>query len=160
MSRRSDAPAPRARVTWRAAMARSHVHVAHDFGAPVERVFAYLAEHENLAALFGTRVERVRDGAAERNGVGSCRRLSFSGLLPFEETVTAYAPNERIAYRITKGTPLRDHEGTMAFAATADGTHLDYDIRFGSPVPGLAPLVARVLHGRIAAGLRKLDRDV
>ncbi len=142
-------------------MALSHVHVTHDFGAPVERVFAYLAEHENLAALFGTRVERVRDGETERNGVGSCRRLSFNGLLPFEETVTAFAPNERIVYRITKGTPMRDHEGTMAFAATAGGgTRLDYRIRLGSPVPGLASLVARVLHGRIAAGLRKLDRDV
>ena len=142
-------------------MALSHVHVSHDFRAPVERVFAYLAEHENLAALFGTRVERVRDGESERNGVGSCRRLSFNGLLPFEETVTEMVPNERIVYRITKGSPMRDHEGAMAFAATGGGgTHLDYRIRFGSAVPGLAPLIARVLHGRISAGLRKLDRDV
>lgn len=139
----------------------SHVHVTHDFRAPVERVFAYLAEHENLGALFGTRIERVRDGETERNGVGSCRRLSFHGLLPFEETVTEMVPDERIAYRITKGSPMRDHEGTMAFASTADGgTLLDYRIRFGSAVPGLAPVVARVLHGNIARGLRKLDRDV
>jgi len=142
-------------------MRLSHVHVTHDFRAPVERVFAYLAEHENLATLFGTRVERVRDGDTERNGVGSCRRLSFAGLLPFEETVTSFAPNERIVYRITKGTPMRGHEGVMAFApADGGGTHLDYRIRFGSPVPGLAALVARVLHGNIARGLRKLDRDV
>lgn len=135
-----------------------HVHVTHDFAAPVERVFAYLAEHENLSALFGIRVERVRDGDSERNGVGSRRRLSFFGLLPFEETVTEYAPNERITYRITKGTPLRDHEGVMAFSARPDGgAHLDYRIRLGSPVPGLALGVARVLQGRIAAGLRKLD---
>jgi uncharacterized protein YndB with AHSA1/START domain len=142
-------------------MRLSHVHVTHDFRAPVERVFAYLAEHENLATLFGTRVERVRDGDTGRNGVGSCRRLSFAGLLPFEETVTSFAPNERIVYRITKGTPMREHEGAMAFAPTdGGGTRLDYRIRFGSPVPGLAALVARVLHGNIARGLRKLDRDV
>lgn len=141
-------------------MRLSHVHVTHDFSAPVERVFAYLAEHENLATLFGTRVERVRDGDVERNGVGSCRRLSFNGLLPFEETVTSFAPNERIVYRITKGSPMRDHEGTMAFSANGGGTRLDYRIRFGSAVPGLAALVARVLHGNIARGLRKLDRDV
>ncbi|HZV74871.1 MAG TPA: SRPBCC family protein [Conexibacter sp.] len=142
-------------------MRLQHVHVTQDFRAPVERVFAYLAEHENLEALFGTRIERVRDGERERNGVGSCRRLSFNGLLPFEETVTEVVPNERIAYRITKGTPMRDHEGVMAFAATArGGTRLDYRIRFGSAVPGLAAVIARVLHGRIAAGLRKLDRDI
>jgi len=142
-------------------MALSHVHVTHDFRAPVERVFAYLAEHENLATLFGTRVERVRDGETERNGVGSCRRLSFWGLLPFEETVTAFAPNERIVYRITKGSPMRDHEGVMAFAANGDGgAHLDYRIQLGSPVPGLAAVVARVLDANIARGLRTLDRDV
>lgn len=141
-------------------MALSHVHVTHDFHAPVERVFAYLAEHENLAALFGTRIERVRDGDTERNGVGSCRRLSFGGLLPFEETVTAFAPDERIVYRITKGSPMREHEGVMAFAANGAGSRLDYTIQFGSPVPGLAPVVARVLRGNIARGLRKLDRDV
>jgi uncharacterized protein YndB with AHSA1/START domain len=148
-------------ITCRAAMRLAHVHVVHDFSAPVERVFAYLAEHENLEALFGTRIERVRDGETERNGAGSCRRLSFYGLLPFEETVTESVPNERIVYRITKGSPMRDHEGTMAFApANGGGTRLDYRIRFGSAVPGLAPLVARVLDGNIARGLRKLDRDV
>ncbi len=142
-------------------MRLSHVHVTHDFSAPVERVFAYLAEHENLEALFGTRIERVRDGDTERNGVGSCRRLSFNGLLPFEETVTEVVPDERIVYRITKGSPMRGHQGTMDFAPTSGGgTHLDYRIRLGSAVPGLAPLIAKVLHGRIAAGLRKLDRDL
>jgi len=143
-------------------MARlSHVHVTHEFSAPVERVYAYLAEHENLESLFGTRIERVRDGETERNGVGSCRRLSFNGLLPFEETVTEAVPNERIVYRITKGSPMRDHEGTMAFApADGGGSRLDYRIQLGSAVPGLAPLIARVLDGRIAAGLRKLDRTI
>lgn len=142
-------------------MPLSHVHVVHDFHAPVERVFAYLAEHENLAELFGTRVERVRDGASDRNGVGSCRRLSFYGLLPFEETVTDVVPNELIVYRITKGSPMREHEGTMRFASAGDGrTQLDYRIRFGSPVPGLAPVIARALHPTIARGLRKLDRSV
>ncbi len=142
-------------------MSLQHVHVTQEFRAPVERVFAYLAEHENLAPLFGTRVERVRDGETERNGVGSCRRLSFHGLLPFEETVTEMVPDERIVYRITKGSPMRDHEGVMAFSATANGgSRLDYRIRFGAAVPGLAALVARVLRGRIAAGLRQLDRDV
>lgn len=138
-----------------------HVHVTHDFSAPVERTFAYLAEHENLGPLFGVRIERVRDGDTERNGVGSCRRLSFNGLLPFEETVTAVVPDERITYRITKGSPMRDHEGTMAFSAgPGKGTHLDYRIQLGSAVPGLALIISRVLTGSIARGLRKLDREI
>ena len=51
------------------------VHVSHDFAKPPERVFAYLAEHENLGPLFGAEVTRVRDGDTERNGVNSVRKL-------------------------------------------------------------------------------------
>lgn len=138
-----------------------HVHVTHDFSAPPERVYAYLSEHENLSALFGIRVERVRDGETERNGVGSTRRLSFQGLMPFEETVTEVVPNELIVYRITKGSPMRGHEGRMAFSPLpGGGTHLDYRIQLGSAVPGLSLVISKVLAGRIAGGLRKLDREI
>jgi hypothetical protein len=32
------------------------VHVTQDFPRPVEQVFAYLAEHENLAPVFGAKI--------------------------------------------------------------------------------------------------------
>ncbi len=133
------------------------VRVQKDFTAPVERLYEHLAEHEHLGDLFGIRVERVRDGETERNGVGSRRRLSFFGALPFEETVTVAVPNELIEYEITKGSPLRDHHGKMAFAAlSSGGSHLDYTITFGAAVPGLAPVVARGLTLGITRGLNKL----
>jgi uncharacterized protein YndB with AHSA1/START domain len=140
-------------------MRAHHVHVEHDFEQPVEPVFSYLAEHENLGVLFPIKVERVRDGEdGERNGVGSCRRLSANGLMPFEETVTAFVPNERIVYRITKGSPLRGHEGVMTFTPTASGgTHLDYRIRLSSPIPGLALVVKQALTRSIASGLKRAD---
>ena len=50
------------------------VTVEQDFSAPVDRVFAHLSEHENLAEVFGAKVERLEDGQPERNGVGSRRR--------------------------------------------------------------------------------------
>ena len=134
------------------------VHVQHDFTAPVERVFAYLAEHENLSNLFPARVERIRDGETSRNGVGSARKLSFNGLMPFEETVTACVENERIEYEITKGSPLRGHHGTMLFSSGPNGgTRLDYTIVFGAAVPGLAAVVAGALRRSITKGLSKVD---
>lgn len=133
------------------------VHVQRDFSAPVDRLYAYLSEHENLAAIFPTRVERLRDGETERNGVGSVRKLSFNGLLPFEETVTEAIPNERIEYRITKGSPLRRHHGTMLFSATGEsGSHLDYTINFGAVVPGLDVVIAAGLRRSISQGLDKV----
>ena len=139
-------------------MRAHHVHVEHTFTQPVERVFAFLAEHENLGAIFSPlRVERERDGQTERNGVGSARRLSFFGLMPFVETVAAVVPNERIVYNITKGGPMKDHEGVMAFSTTpSGGSHLDYRIRFASAVPGLAAIVSRAVKRSIVAGLKKV----
>src|ERR1700704_769258 len=127
-------------------MRAHHVHVEHEFAKPPERIFAHLAEHENLADVFGAKVTRLRDGDRERNGVGSVRQLQIGPLPSFEETVSEFVVPERIVYRITKGSPLRGHVGVMTFTATlGGGTRFVYDIRLASPIPGVAPLVRAVL---------------
>ncbi|MDX6665046.1 MAG: hypothetical protein QOG68_1252 [Solirubrobacteraceae bacterium] len=138
---------------------RAHwVHVERDLSAPVGEVFAHLAEHENLAALFGVKVKRLSDGATERNGVGSRRELKVAPLVPpLEETVTQYVPDELIEYRITKGSPLDGHVGTMRFSPTPNGgTHLDYKIRIASKLPLIAPIVTRKLTADIKKGLARV----
>ncbi|MCW2990789.1 MAG: hypothetical protein JWM73_1383 [Solirubrobacterales bacterium] len=134
---------------------RAHwVHVERDLSAPVEEVFAHLAEHENLAALFGAKVKRLADGDTERNGVGSRRQLKVGPLPPFEETVTQYVPNELIEYKITKGSPLDGHVGTMKFSPTpGGGTHFDYRIRIASKIPLVAPVVTKQLTRDVTKGL-------
>ncbi len=142
-------------------MRAHHVRIEHDFAKPPERIFAHLSEHENLAAVFGAKVTRLRDGGdGERNGVGSARRLQIGVLAPFEETVTEFAPSTRIVYRITKGSPLRGHVGTMEFAPSAGGgTRFSYDIRLASRIPGLALLVRAALTRSITQALPKVERD-
>jgi uncharacterized protein YndB with AHSA1/START domain len=137
-----------------------HVQIEHDFAKPPERIFAYLAEHENLAEVFGAKVTRLRDGEdGERNGVGSVRKLQIGPLPPFEETVTEFVVPERIVYRITKGSPLRGHVGTMTFSPTpAGGTRFAYDIRIASPIPGLAPIVQAALTRSISQSLDAVER--
>ena len=90
-------------------MRAHHVKVEHRFAKPPERIFAYLAEHENLSEMFGAKVTRLRDGDTERNGVGSVRKLQIGPAPPFEETVTEFVPSERIVYKITKGSPIKGH---------------------------------------------------
>lgn len=134
------------------------VAIDHDFTLPVDRVFAYLAEHENLEAVFGARIKRLSDGTdGTRNGVGSRRALKVGPLPAFEETVTEVIENSLIRYRITKGSPLRDHEGLMLFSATETGSHLHYEISFGSVVPGLDVLIKQGLQRNVAKGLHKVD---
>ncbi|MEA2207580.1 MAG: hypothetical protein QOF54_57 [Solirubrobacteraceae bacterium] len=136
------------------------MQVEHDFAKPPERIFAHLAEHENLAELFGAKVTRLRDGDDERNGVGSVRQLQIGPLPPFEETVTEFVAPRRIVYRITKGSPLRGHVGTMTFAPTsAGGTRFVYDIRIASPIPGLAPIVHASLTRSIERSLPEVERQ-
>jgi uncharacterized protein YndB with AHSA1/START domain len=137
------------------------VHIEHDFAKSPERIFAHLAEHENLAEVFGAKVTRLRDGEGEqRNGVGSMRRLQIGPLPPFEETVTEFVVPQRIVYRITKGSPLRGHVGTMTFAPTpSGGAHFVYEIRIASPIPGVAPIVCASLTRSIGRSLAGVERD-
>jgi uncharacterized protein YndB with AHSA1/START domain len=130
--------------------------VIQDFPQPVEDVFAYLSEQENLEPLFGAKVKRLSDGSdGTRNGVGASRELRIGPLPGFVETNTEVVPNELIRYRITKGGILKNHEGVMRFSRQGDGSRLDYTIDFDGKAPGLAPLVKIVLTRSISAGLRK-----
>ena len=136
----------------------ARIDLTQDFSLPVERVYAHLSEHENLGPLFGARIERVRDGDTSRNGVGSVRRLKVGPLPWFEETVTTAVPDELVEYRITRGSPLRDHRGTMVFSSTATGSQLHYVIEFGAVLPGLDRLVAKGLERNVRAGLRTVEQ--
>ncbi len=138
--------------------------VDRDFSKPPERVFEYMAEHENLAVLFGAKVSRLQDGRdGERNGVGSVRQLKIGPAPPFEETVTEFERPARIVYRITKGSPLRGHVGVMTFEPDgrggAGGTHFHYDIRLASPIPGLAALVRASLTRSVNKGLADVEQN-
>ena len=130
-----------------------------DFDLPPEQVFAYFAEHENLGGVLGAKVTRLSDGRdGERNGVGSSRKLKPPGPVPaFEETVTAFSPNELIEYRVTKGTPLNHHLGTVRFTPNGTGTHMEWKIEIGAEVPGLDFLISKFLIRNIGGGLDKVE---
>jgi uncharacterized protein YndB with AHSA1/START domain len=133
------------------------IEIVQDFHLPVSRVYAYLAEHENLAKVFGAKVSRVRDGDTTRNGAGSVRRLKVGPLPAFEETVTEAVPDQLIAYRITKGSPLRGHSGRLSFAEIPGGSRLTYIIEFGMAVPGLDRIVKLGLERQMRRGLAGVE---
>ena len=133
------------------------VHVQHTFKSDPATVFDALSEHENLGRVFGAKITRLRDGETSRNGAGSARQLRIGILPPFVETVTLAEPNSRIEYKITKGSPLKDHHGVQALSPTPDGgTLLDYSIAFNTLIPGMAPIVGKSLTKAISAGLPRL----
>jgi uncharacterized protein YndB with AHSA1/START domain len=132
------------------------VTVDRDFTLPPERVFAFLAEHENLEALFGAKIRRLSDGDdGTRNGPGSAREMKIGPLPAFVETTTEVVPNELIRYRITKGGVLKNHEGVMRFSPNGSGSRLEYTIEFDGKAPGVGPAVKAMLTRNISAALRK-----
>jgi uncharacterized protein YndB with AHSA1/START domain len=133
------------------------VHVTQDFPRPVEQVFAYLAEHENLAPVFHAKIRRLNDGTdGTRNGTGSAREMRVGLLPPFVETNVEVVPNELIRYRITKGGILKDHEGALRFTSRGDGSHLDWTITFDGKAPGIGPIVKAKLARDVSRAMRKL----
>lgn len=134
-----------------------HIEIIKDFNAPVERVFAFLGEHENLGIIFApAQIRRISDGQGARNGVGSAREMKILVGPSFVETVTAYKENELIEYRITRGSPLKNHCGVMRFSAIPGGTRLHYTIEFAGKFPLVAELVKPVLEQGIRKGLNKI----
>lgn len=137
-------------------MAQQRIDVVQEFRQPVEEVFAYLADHNNLKKVFGIPVKRVRDGMGDVNGVGSVRSLGFAPLA-VEETVVGIVPNQSIDYEITRGGgPITNHHGRLSFTKTAAGSRVQWSITFDSPLPLVGPVVRQVLKQGLTMGLRKI----
>ncbi len=133
--------------------AMQRIDIQKSFPFPVSDLFAFFADHENLEKVFvPAKIRRIKDGEGDINGLGSVRRLRILMAPPFEETVTVFVPNERIEYRITRGSPLRNHHGVMRFSDDGQGgSHLHYTIEF----EGKLPLVAAIVRAALDRGIRK-----
>lgn len=132
------------------------VEIHQDFPMPVSRVFADLGDHENLGRILGAPMKRLVDGsgAGGKNGVGSVRRVG-PPVVGFEETVVTCEVDRLIEYRVSKGSPIKNHLGRMVFSETPTGSHLHYVITFDSKIPFAGPAIRKVLQEAAAAGLRK-----
>ena len=75
------------------------IRLEMELGAPVEGVFEAMTDHgryDRFRPISAS--ELIREGAADRNGVGAVRRLR-AGLLRFDEEITAYEWPRRLDYR-------------------------------------------------------------
>ena len=137
-------------------MSQQRIDVVQEFRKPVEEMYAFLSNHNNLTKVFGIPVKRVRDGMGDVNGVGSVRSMGFAPLA-VEETVVGVVANQSIDYEISRGGgPLTNHHGRLAFTKTATGSRVQWTITFDSPLPLVGPIVRQVLKQGLTMGLRKI----
>jgi uncharacterized protein YndB with AHSA1/START domain len=142
-------------------MAQQTVRFEQFFAAPRERVFAYFGDHEKFGRLWPGSTRRIRDSAdgLNPNGLASVREIRTGGSV-FEETITAFEPPESIEYRITKGSPLKNHVGRLSFIEVEGGTRLDYTIEFDPKIPFTGGLIASVLCAAFRRGVQRAVEDL
>ncbi len=144
-------------------MKRESIFLVCELGRPTEEVFDYFAAHENQAEIFSIRVERLKNGADDRNGVGSMRRIHSPPLPPFEETITVFERHRLIEYRMGPSwrNPIRDHVGRIVFAPSDKSgvpcTRLEYTIRFLPRLPLTGGMIRTMTERNLKKGLNRLE---
>lgn len=136
-------------------MATQLITINQTFNAPVAQVFATLCDHEQFGKICGIKMTRVIDGKENQNGLGSVREIKIGVLPSFQETVTKYIDNERMEYKITKGSPIKNHHGIMIFSEKAGKTELLYTIQLESKIPLTTFLIKSALGFGIGNGLKR-----
>ena len=124
----------------------------------IDVAFARLADHQRLGAALGVPVKRTRDGEGDVNGLGSVRTIGFRPL-EVDETITRFDPPSRIDYRISRGSPLRDHRSSIIFSANGNATEVTWNIEFDTTPRLLGPVVNRALGLGLRHALRKIGRS-
>ncbi|MFH1078678.1 MAG: SRPBCC family protein [Pseudomonadota bacterium] len=135
------------------------ININMEFGQPVGELFALLSDHEKMGPILDANVKRTRDGKDSLNGLGSVRALNIGPLPGFDETVTAFEKDKLVEYKITRGSPLKNHKGIMQFYPSgSDSSKLHYTIEFKSRIPLFGPVIRMGLENTIRRGLKKLQK--
>ena len=135
------------------------VKVYQEFDAPASQIWEAMNDHVTFGKMMGQKVVRIVDSSdpANVNGVGSIRSLGLPVVV--EETIMRSEKSTLIEYKITKGTPLHHHYGSIGFTDLSAGrSSVTYTIELGSRIPLVAAIVRAALQKGIADGLRNHAR--
>ena len=107
--------------------------ITRSLDAPADRVWEIVG-NPGASPGRGVDVRVEKPGAAD--GTGLCRIVKV-GLVTAHEEITAVGPGHVIRYRMVKGAPARDYEGSVTLAEPLDhGTQVSWDVSFRPVVPG------------------------
>lgn len=126
--------------------------------ASAARVWEIVSRHEGAPDWMPVReVVRRRRGHPLADGVGALRTVRGGGLV-VEEQIVAFEPERRLAWRLLRGAPVREHEAEITLEPTATGTRVCWRVRFRPRIPGTGRLLARGLASAIERALDGLQR--
>ena len=118
---------------------------------PVGTVWKIAADHEGMTDWGpGVHATLLKRGTGDRNGVGAVRKIKTTLPAPaIVEEITAFEPEQRLAYRAVSGVPLKNYSGEIALRTVPAGTEITYTIRADQRVPlvdgAMVGLICRAL---------------
>jgi uncharacterized protein YndB with AHSA1/START domain len=135
------------------------ITLVQDFAAPVDRVFAALADQDAMGAWMGGQISvptRGKDGL-----VGTVRRIHL-GPTWFEERIVECEPPRFIAYQIVTRVPLlQHHRGEMRIEPLgAAQTRLTWRIVLELKPAFVGALLLAPLGLTVKRGLRRLSHSL
>ncbi len=112
--------------------------VSKTVNAPIDRVWAIIADHEGMAKWApGLSAAILKDGADTRNGVGAVRELKGPLSVPtIVEEIVGFEPQRRLAYRALSGVPLKNYTGEIVLTPQGtERTTITYTVAADQRVP-------------------------
>ncbi len=140
-------------------MGKQQIIIEQLFNAPVETIFSILTDHEEFGKIINAKMKRVIDSGEEnKNAQGSVRRISLLPGISFEESVVTFEANQLMEYRVSKGSPIKNHRGRMDFREDQGKTRLTYHIEFEPKLPFylLGAIIKKVIENPMRKGLIRL----
>ena len=116
---------------------KQRIHFLQDFDTSLNTVFSFFSDHNRLKEIYPAFIKRIIDSPnpTNCNDVGSSR-IIISLPFIFQETIIKYDAPNYLEYKITLGSPLKNHIGKMSFIALSPTkTRLDYVIEFEPFIP-------------------------
>ena len=122
--------------------------------APIEKVFDILADHANYKSFPGIKESKlVREGKADKNGVGALREITAGGAW-FQEEITHYDRPQRLDYLIVKSRPPLDHKGgSVRLTPHPEGCEVTWTTSVHVAIPLLGNLLDKVMLPQLERGL-------
>ena len=140
-------------------MAKQKIQIRQAFKAPVDEIFNRLTDHETFGRVIGANSRRVVDSPEScKNAAGSVRQIKIFPGVVFEETVVRFEQDRLMEYVISKGSPVKNHKGSMRFSYDKGTTRLDYTINFEPRLPFffLGAVLEKTIETPIKKGLKRL----
>ncbi len=136
------------------------LHFEQLLPVPPGEAWPYLTDPARMNEWCEVRIDPLTTGRTGRpDEPGATRRATIRALglrSELVEEVTEAAAPGRMVYRVVSGGMMRGHRGVVALAPAPGGSKLTWDIEFGAPVPGLAPLMGWLFRPKMARSLSAL----